>query len=202
MADIHLADAQSAGEGRAHDLLRHQRLLRRHLGAVAAQSSGIRIHGGLRDGLGLELPDVTLIGDGGEIGGGLKLLQLGGVIIGPQPHQHGAGGDIGAGGDVQFVHDARDLGREIGATGSTQCAGDGQLVLPVLQPLPRRRHGGSLRGDAGHDLLQDVRFELVEAEQAAAYHRDGNEQDEAAQPGAGRFVRGSRATMTLVSFMA
>ena len=82
-AEVDLPHAQPSRERRADELLRHQRLLRRHLGAGVLQGASIGVHRCLRHALGAQLLQVALVGDLVQVGGRLQLLQPGVVIVRP-----------------------------------------------------------------------------------------------------------------------
>jgi hypothetical protein len=130
LTDVHLTNAKPASERGFDDFLRHQRLLRLHLRLRRRQIGVVRIHLALRDGVGLELLDVALIGDAVECGGGLQLRQHRVVVIRPQGDQQRALRDIRAGFEMDGIHDPRDLGGKIRAVHRDHAADRVQARLP------------------------------------------------------------------------
>ncbi len=166
------------GERRAQHLLVEHRLLLLDLGTRILQIEIVGIHDRLADRLRLPLLHVAVVGDLRKVRGRLQRLQFRRIVLGAQPQQHRAGGDIVARAEIDLIDDAGDLQRQVGAVHRAQAAHRLHLRLPVLQTGGRGGDGLRRIGQRRHHLLDDVRLEVLECEESAEHDAHGDQHDD------------------------
>ena len=178
LAEIDLAQAELAGERRAQGLLVDDRLLLGDLRLGVAQVGLVVVDDRLADGLGLELLDVAVVGDLGELRRRLERLQLGDLVLGAQAQQDLAGLHLVARLEQDLLDHARHFQRQVGAAHGAQAADGVDRGLPVAAlGLGGRDRLGRV-GHAGHGFLDLAVDEDLEAEQASQDHAEQDQHDE------------------------
>ena len=182
LTDIDHAHAGVAGEGRDDDLLVDEGLLLVDLGLRAFQIGRRSVERRLADGMHLILFLVARISDARQIGRRLQRFQAADIVARAQAHQHGAGLDIVAGIEIDFIDDAGNFRRKIGAADGLERAHGFDLRLPLLVFHRHGRNGRGRQEAARHEHRDHRAHEHFVAEDAAEQDADDDQHDDHPAP--------------------
>ena len=178
LPDVHRADPQPSGEGRAHQLLGDECPLLGDLGFGAFQCRGVGVDHGLAHRLDRELLLVAIIVRFGELDRRHERLQLRHVRVVVELNQRRAFRDLLAGLEVDCGNEPRQLGREVGTAHRAQRPHRLELALPFGELRLGRRDGLGRNALGGDALLYHIPQEGLETEQPAEKHPDDCQHDD------------------------